>query len=190
MKWSEGGNLMVNCTIKDFISNSYGKYQESSVDSLFIMEYDQMFPYMTQFLPENYQARSKFMDYLATPNLIYDYAGLLMMLLPGDRAEYYRTSDIAEMRASIFDVVDTITELTGFYPIRAQTALLYQMNIYHFGLLFIGLVFDIVLILFVLISVLLIYSLLMITTETKTFDTGVMRLLGLTSYGFVAMIMT
>lgn len=64
------------------------------------------------------------------------------------------------------------------------------MTIYNFGLLFIGLVFDIVLILFVIISVLLIYSLLMITTETKTFDTGVMRLLGLTSYGFISMIMT
>ena len=38
--------------------------------------------------------------------------------------------------------------------------------------------------------ILLIYSLLMITTETKTFDTGVMRLLGLTSKGFVGMILT
>ena len=42
---------------------------------------------------------------------------------------------------------------------------------------------------FVLIAILLIYSLLMITTETKTFDTGVMRLLGLSSKGFVAMIL-
>ena len=64
------------------------------------------------------------------------------------------------------------------------------MTIYNFALLFIGLIFDIVMILFVIISVLLIYSLLMITTETKTFDTGVMRLLGLTSYGFIAMILT
>ena len=41
-----------------------------------------------------------------------------------------------------------------------------------------------------MISILLIYSLLMITTETKTFDIGVMRLLGLSSSGFVAMIFT
>lgn len=37
---------------------------------------------------------------------------------------------------------------------------------------------------------LLIYSLLMITTETKTFDTGIMRLLGLNNCGFVSMILT
>ena len=64
------------------------------------------------------------------------------------------------------------------------------MQIYNFALLFIGLIFSIVMILFIIISCLLIYSLLMITTETKTFDTGVMRLLGLSSYGFVAMIAT
>ena len=50
--------------------------------------------------------------------------------------------------------------------------------------------FAILLILFIVISVLLIYSLLMITTETKTFDIGIMRLIGLSSYGFVAMIFT
>ena len=43
---------------------------------------------------------------------------------------------------------------------------------------------------FVIISVLLIYSLLMITIETKTFDTGVMRLLGLSSGGFITLIFT
>jgi ABC-type antimicrobial peptide transport system permease subunit len=51
-------------------------------------------------------------------------------------------------------------------------------------------VFNIVIILFVVISILLIYSLLMITTETKTFDVGVMRLTGLSSCGFISMILT
>ena len=59
---------------------------------------------------------------------------------------------------------------------------------YNFGLLFLGLVFNIVIILFVVISILLIYSLLMITTETKTFDIGVMRLIGLSSGDFIAMV--
>ena len=52
----------------------------------------------------------------------------------------------------------------------------------------IGLIFDIMLILFVAISVLLIYSLLMINIETKTFEIGVMRLVGLSKGGFIAMI--
>ena len=63
------------------------------------------------------------------------------------------------------------------------------MSYFSMGILFLGLVFNILLIMFVMIAVLLIYSLLMITTETKTFDTGVMRLLGLSSSGFVSMIL-
>ena len=55
--------------------------------------------------------------------------------------------------------------------------------------LMIGLIFDILLIIFVTVSILLIYSLLMITTETKTFEFGVMRLVGLSKTGFVTMIM-
>lgn len=63
------------------------------------------------------------------------------------------------------------------------------MQTFSLAVLSIGLIFNILIIMFVTISVLLIYSLLMITTETKTFDYGVMRLIGLNSNGFVAMIL-
>ena len=59
-----------------------------------------------------------------------------------------------------------------------------------FAVLFIGLIFDILLIMFVIVAILLIYSLLMISVETKAFEIGVMRLVGLSKKGFVAMIFT
>ena len=64
------------------------------------------------------------------------------------------------------------------------------MKLYSLAMLFLGLIFDIILILFVIISILLIYSLLMISVETKTFDNGLMRLVGLSKSGYVAMILT
>ena len=57
-------------------------------------------------------------------------------------------------------------------------------------LLFIGLIFDILLIMFIVVSILLIYSLLIISVETKTFEIGVMRLVGLSKRGFIALIFT
>jgi len=44
--------------------------------------------------------------------------------------------------------------------------------------------------LFIIISVLLIFSLLMNSVEQKSFDNGIMRLVGLTKYDYVAMILT
>jgi ABC-type antimicrobial peptide transport system permease subunit len=55
--------------------------------------------------------------------------------------------------------------------------------------MFMGLIFDIIILLFVVISILLIYSLLMISIETKTFEIGVMRMVGLSKPGIILMIL-
>ena len=52
-----------------------------------------------------------------------------------------------------------------------------------------GLLFSIIVMLFIVISILLIYSLLMISVETKTFESGVMRLLGISKWNVITMIL-
>ena len=63
------------------------------------------------------------------------------------------------------------------------------MQLLGLGILDLGLIFNIVIILFIIVSVLLIYSLLMISIEEKTFDSGIMRLVGLSKNGYIASIM-
>jgi hypothetical protein len=55
--------------------------------------------------------------------------------------------------------------------------------------LIVGLVFNVITILFASIATLLIYSLLMITTETKRYENGLMALLGLSKCGYASMIL-
>ena len=76
----------------------------------------------------------------------------------------------------------------GVYPVYTTMFLLYTMEILSNAILLLGLIFDIILILLVIVSVLLIYSLLMITVEYKTFESGIMRLIGLSKTGYVASI--
>ena len=63
------------------------------------------------------------------------------------------------------------------------------MEIYSTAILFLGLIFDVIILLFIIVSVLLIYSLLMISVETKTFEIGVMRMIGLSKSGLIFMIL-
>ena len=51
-----------------------------------------------------------------------------------------------------------------------------------------GTIFDVVIILLIIVSVLLIYSLLMINIEEKTFESGIMRLIGLSKTGYISSI--
>ena len=66
--------------------------------------------------------------------------------------------------------------------------LLMTMELLSYATLLLGLVFGIIALLFIVISVLLIYSLLMISVETKTFESGVLRLIGLSQFNVVQMI--
>lgn len=69
-----------------------------------------------------------------------------------------------------------------------QMDVLKQMEIFSQAILFLGLIFDIIILLFIILSILLIYSLLMISVETKTFEFGVMRMVGLSKPGIISMI--
>lgn len=82
-----------------------------------------------------------------------------------------------------------ISDMLGFYPIIIKMDLLDAMSDFSDAILFLGLIFNIIIALFTCISCLLIYSLLMISVETKTFETGVMRMIGLNKNSFITMIL-
>jgi len=62
------------------------------------------------------------------------------------------------------------------------------MQLVNNAILLLSLVFNVVLLVFMVISVLLIYSLLMIGVETKTLETGIMRMVGTNKRGLIMMV--
>ena len=85
--------------------------------------------------------------------------------------------------------LNKVQEAMGFFPFRMQLEVLTAMEVASFAILFLGLVFDLVVVLFIALSVILIYSLLLISVESKTFEFGVMRMVGLNQSGLMHMIL-
>lgn len=134
---------------------------------------------------------SGFRDWIVnTPDLSYQFANIFVGTLPGQRYKFYTDSNFDRIKANVLKELDEINESLGFYNVASYPVLLEALLPYDFAVMFIGLIFDILLIIFVVVAILLIYSLLLISVETKTFEFGVMRLVGLTKMGFVAMILT
>jgi ABC-type antimicrobial peptide transport system permease subunit len=73
--------------------------------------------------------------------------------------------------------------------VELKSPLLEDLADYSRYVMFVAIIFDLVAILLVIISVLLIYSLLVINVETKTFDIGVQRMVGLTRRGLILMVL-
>lgn len=111
------------------------------------------------------------------------------MSLPSPRVSYYESDNFYKIQKGVTKYSNQIIEDLGFFPLSVQLDLLESMQLYSSAILFLGLIFDIIILLFVILSILLIYSLLLISVETKTFEFGIMRMVGLSKSGIVTMIL-
>lgn len=160
------------------------------------MEYE----YFTDTLANNTVFKSTWIDedtsaqfkswMLSVPDLSYQYSAMIIANMPSPRYESYENSDFQKIHSAVTGHLYPITNHLGLYDLNTNLSLLRSMQNYSFGVLFIGLIFDILLLIFIVVACLLIYSLLLISVETKTFEIGVMRLIGLTKGGFVGLILT
>ena len=116
---------------------------------------------------------------------IYELADYMMMTMPYPRTAHYSQDDFFKIQRAVTGYANQIIDDVGFYPLRADLDVLSQMETYSTAMLFLGLIFDIILLLFTSLSILLFYSLLMISVETKTFEFGVMRMVGLSKTGII-----
>lgn len=133
---------------------------------------------------------SDFYDYVyANPQLLDWYADMLMYTLPLPRYKWYQPSNFQQIQNEITAETNKVTVSLGFYQPRTTMQLLQTMQLTQVASLTLGLLFGIIVILFVVISILLIYSLLMISVETKTFETGVLRMIGLDKKACISMIL-
>lgn len=92
------------------------------------------------------------------------------------------------MQTKVLQQTNQVIKDLGYFEPAAELPLLLEMSSLQYGVLLLGIVFDVVIILFITISVLLIYSLLMVSVETKTFENGVMRMVGISTGDCVSII--
>jgi hypothetical protein len=92
------------------------------------------------------------------------------------------------MQTKVLQQTNQVIKDLGYFEPAAELPLLLEMSSLQYGVLLLGIVFDVVIILFITISVLLIYSLLMVSVETKTFENGVMRMVGISTGDCISII--
>ena len=76
----------------------------------------------------------------------------------------------------------------GYFPVNIEAFILQEFKVANLSVTFLQLVFSLVMLLLFMISVLLIYSLLMLSMESKSFELGVMRMVGLSKMNVIFLI--
>lgn len=93
------------------------------------------------------------------------------------------------MQNEVTTYVNKFLANTGFYTLTATLYILNDMQNYNIVIIMFNLIFQIVISIFILISILLIYSLLMIGVESRTLESGIMRMVGVSKRGLLLMIL-
>ena len=102
-----------------------------------------------------------------------------MMTLPSPRVSYYQHTDYYIIQKGVTEYANQVMDAFGFFSVKMNMDVLFSMEISSQAILFLGLIFDIIILMFILLSILLIYSLLIISVESKTFEFGILRMVGL-----------
>jgi ABC-type antimicrobial peptide transport system permease subunit len=101
----------------------------------------------------------------------------------------FKTSNYDDIQKNVVDFGSQALYVLGFDQVDVDMPVLNSVSTTRFFGLFLGLILNIIIFILLLLSILLIYSLLMINVETRTFELGVLRMLGVMRQGVVELLL-
>ncbi|EGG20920.1 DUF214 family protein [Cavenderia fasciculata] len=177
--------IILTMKVADTFSSGGGKFGKDESTAI-IIEYDQFLPFIYTQLNPLYPQSS--FSYINSSNL-YDYADNIVVNLPPSRLEPYINSNQDTILQNLIKFSSKILYKLGFNEISSQLPVMKELSKNRYVALFLGLILNVIIFILLFLSILLIYSLLMIDVETRTFEMGVMRMIGTTRNGIIQLML-
>ena len=170
--------IVFSCNIKGTFDDNYGK--ESGNDkNIVIMEQEYFYEYISEFLPNRLNAYFPEFKNIIKQLKGQDYGNVLLINFPKNRLNYYTGDDYDTLLDTGVKYMNKIVQKMGnFQNYRVNMPLIRTMERYKFGTTLLNLILNLILLGIFGLSLILIHSLLLITTETNSFEFGVLRLVG------------
>lgn len=179
--------VTVPCKVK-YIKSFYGKL--SSQEEVVAFESDRFMELVSHYLPDplHSQEYSGFHEFLRHKHFTDQYSDYVVISLPKPRVSHYENPNFQIIRGKAAEYYMKIDDSLGFFPVNVNSGILHDLKKFTMSVMFLGLIFDLIVMLLIIISVLLIYSLLLQNVETKSFEIGVQRMVGLSKKGLIFMV--
>ncbi|KAA6390565.1 MAG: putative DUF214 family protein [Streblomastix strix] len=162
----------------------YSSFWEYVVDHAISADALSILPRQNWLLTANMTQRSKYKSPL------YDYATTTVFAYPGERTDMYITFNSDSIKKKILDWATPISYALRFDQLRINTALVNMFDSVQTLSMLFQMIAILIIVLLVLISILLIYSLLMISVDTRTFELGILRMVGMNRIGVFGVLLT
>lgn len=177
-------DVILPITVEDTYGNPLGKYA-NGLSNVILMEYESFLDYLRQHINPAIPPSNQ--EQLASQDL-YEYATSIVVNLPHPRISYYIDSNYDNIQKAVVKFAASAVYKLGFNQLDCSLPVLENVETSKFFGLFLGLILNIVIFILLFLSILLLYSLLMINVETRTFEMGVLRVLGSTRVNVVQLL--
>eukprot|EP01063_Lacrimia_lanifica_P003040 TRINITY_DN11637_c1_g1_i1.p1 TRINITY_DN11637_c1_g1~~TRINITY_DN11637_c1_g1_i1.p1 ORF type:complete len:1005 (+),score=334.65 TRINITY_DN11637_c1_g1_i1:293-3307(+) len=162
--------------VAEVTDDTHGKLP-SNADDYAIMEFGSFLDYVGDYLdpaiPDSERTAFKQAD-------LAKYATeVTVNLPPPKRRNLYSQSNYDTMQEEAVAWMSQVVYNAGFNQVATDPPILSYMRSVRFFTLFLGLLVSLVVVVLMCLAVLLIYSLLMINVETRTFELGILRMVGM-----------
>ncbi|KAG5493177.1 hypothetical protein GH5_01917 [Leishmania sp. Ghana 2012 LV757] len=109
---------------------------------------------------------------------------------PAARLKAYGSTNFNRIRSNVLPWVSGLLAPIGFAQVNRSTPQLNGLNATRMFSVFLGLIMSVVLLALAFLSVVLIYTLLTVGIETKTYEFGIQRMIGLTKENLIVLVLT
>ena len=178
--------MFVPVVVEYTFGNVHGKVQNDEENFGFI-EYKHLLPFALNNtnpeMPESFRERLMEID-------LYHHATEVNFNYPPELRWDMYVSSLVNVNKELIRWASELTYTLGFNNIETDLEILEMMNILQLLNLFLGLILNVIVFILLFLSVLLIYSLLMVSVETRTFEMGILRMVGMTRAGVVHLVLT
>jgi len=158
----------------------------SDLSTGIILEYDTLGEIMLNGLQPNDTAARKF---FSTVNMS-EYAEQVVVNMPPPRTDVYLHSDMDTVRKLVTQFSSEVTYRLGYLDLDVKPVVMSTLDPFAYVSIFLGLIINMSVFVLMLLCVVLIYSLLVINVESRTFEMGVMRMIGTKRSGLVGLLLT
>lgn len=118
-----------------------------------------------------------------------EFATSVPMNLPPNRVDVYIETNYDVVQQRVINFASRAMYFVGFPDLDSEMDILNTLFTVRFFTLYLGLILSVILTILFILSAILIYSLLMISIETRTFELGVYRMVGMSRLQIVEMLL-
>jgi len=188
--FSSNVTIDIPFVVNKTVSSLMGKFPDGSYGSNLLAEYKYFFSHVLDYLPDNLKSNPNYPYFIefAKAQIPEQYAQEITFNFE-NRREIYQDSNFDNIQIAAVGFGSKIADLLGIFPFRMSLPIYYELDGSKLVGMFLGLILNIIIIVLFFLSVILIYNLLMVSVETRTFEMGVLRMVGLNKMGLVELIL-